>query len=276
VLGMVSVTPSASGGYSATLVTTALRAGTGTATENGSYLSNYTITSVYSGDATYVGSNSNAVPITIVGANTKANSLNTTGATFTITPSNPTITVSSTGASGQASGSATLTITSYGGWSGVLNFSCSGLPAYAACAPFPGAPLVTASTASATLLPTTVNFVINTNVPPLTPTASSLVWWSAGLSGLLMLLLRRRFRKAGQLRFAQLLSLAGVFLLTGSSLISLTACSSTSTTPYLTPAGTSQVKVTVYAAQNVPGSTSAAVQAEDVNVPPVTITLVVQ
>jgi sugar lactone lactonase YvrE len=276
VLGMVSVTPSASGGYGATLVTTALRAGTGTANENGSYLSNYTLTSVYSGDTTYVGSTSNAVPITIVGANTKANPLNTTGATFTITPANPTITVASTSAVGQASGSTTLTITSYGGWSGVLNFSCSGLPAYASCAPFPGAPLVTASTPSATLLPTTVSFVINTNVPPLTPTASSLVWWSAGCSGLLMLLFRRRLRKAGHLRFAQLLSLAGMFLLVGSSLTGLTACSSTSTNQFSTPAGTSQVKVTVSAAQNVVGSTTGAVQAADVSVPPVTITLVVQ
>jgi sugar lactone lactonase YvrE len=276
ILGIVSVTPSTSGIYSASLVPTTLRAGTTNPTENGSYLTNYTLSAVYSGDTTYLGAASASAPIAIVGANTAANLTNTTGATFTITPSSPTITVSSTGAAGQVSGSATLTVTSYGGWSGVLNFTCSGLPAYATCNPFPGAPLVIASTPSATLLPTTVNFVINTNVPPIVPTASSLAWWGAGLGGLLMLLFRQKLRKQGRMRYAQLLSLAGVLLLLGGSMAGLTACSSTATNHYVTPAGTSQVKVTVAAAQNVPATTTGQVEPQDINVPPVTITLVVQ
>lgn len=96
---------------------------------------------------------------------------NLNGATFSLTPSTPTITVAAS-TTGESSGSATLTVNSYGGWSGVLNFSCSGLPKYATCVPYPGSPLVTASTPGASLTPTQIQFFVKTNVPPLVPTAS--------------------------------------------------------------------------------------------------------
>jgi sugar lactone lactonase YvrE len=289
VLGVASVVPISTTLYQATLTTTALRSGTGTAIEGGSFISTYALSAAYSGDSTYLPAATNSLPISILSPPSSAPAcaltspngtaptclLNLTGASFTITPSNPTITVTSTGVNGQASGSATLTVTSYGGWSGVLNFNCSGLPAYASCAPFPGAPLITASTPASTLQSTTVSFVINTNVPPVTPTASGLVWWSAGAGGLLLLLFRRRLRTAGYLRSYQMLSLAGLLLLSGALAFSVTACSS-ATNLYPTPTGTSQVKVTVSAAQNVPGTTTGAVLVQDGNVPPITVTLVVQ
>lgn len=274
VLGVVSVVPG-SGGFTATLATTALRAGTTTTYENGSYVSTYAISAVYSGDATYVGGATPSQSVTIVGANTTANPLNTTGSTFTISPTNPTITVQSTAAGAQASGSTVLTITSYGGWAGVLNFTCSGLPAYSTCNQFPGAPIVNASKPSATVPPTQVNFIITTNVPPVVPTASAIVWWGGGLAGLLLLAMRRRMVKLGHLRAGGLLSMAGVLALMLASVFGITACSTSSSSVFATPAGTSNVTVTVRAAQFVANSATN-VQVQDVQVAPINIKLVVQ
>ena len=85
---------------------------------------------------------------------------------------NPTITVTSTKAGGPASGSTTLTLNSYGGYNGILNFTCSGLPAYAQCAPYPGYPTVVPSTPAKNVVPATVDFIINTNVAPTPPTGA--------------------------------------------------------------------------------------------------------
>ena len=264
-LGVVSVVPGTGGIYTATLPTTALRAGTTTKVENGAYVTTYNIYAVYSGDPTYVGATSPAQAVTIV-----------SGATFTITPSNPSLTIQSTTAGGQTSGTVTLSVTSYGGWTGVLNFTCSGLPAYSTCNPFPGAPIINLSTPAATVPPTPVSFVINTNVPPVVPTASSIVWWTGGFAGLLLLGMRRRMVKLGYLRAGSLLSAAGVLALTMASVFGVTACSSsTSSTAFLTPAGMSNITVTVRAAQFAANSLIN-VQAQDVQVPPINITLVVK
>jgi sugar lactone lactonase YvrE len=272
VLGIVSVPPLSGGVSTPTLVTTALRAGTTNVVENDSYLTAYNnIYAAYSADTTYAAAPSNMVSVTIVGANPTANvaNPNTTGATFAITPTNPAITITSSAA---ASGSTTLSLVSYGGWQGFVNFTCSGLPAYAQCAPFPGDPLVQFSTPGAPQPQTTVSFIINTNIPPLVPTASSTVWWASGILGLCLLSFRRRLNRSGYLRCGQLFMLFGAVLLSLSAVLGVSGCSSTSVSSFMTPAGTSNVTVTVHAAQGTTTSTGP----NDVNTPTFQIALTVQ
>jgi sugar lactone lactonase YvrE len=263
-LGSASVLPGTGGAFQATLNTTALRAGTTNQVENNVYLTNYNITAVYSGDTSYGPSTSNVSPIAIV-----------SGPTFTITPANPTIVASTTTAGGPASGSTTLTVNSYGGWTGILNFTCSGLPTFATCAPFPGGPLIAFSTPSATVPPTTVDFIINTNLTPITPTAGSMAWWFSALGGLMLLVLRRKVQRAGFLRSSELFCALGVLLLLTGSVFGMSGCSGGGY-PYVTPAGSSVVSVKVNAAQLVSGSTNGTTQAPDVNTPTLKITLTVQ
>jgi len=287
VLGVASVLPSSGGTFTAELKTTALRAGTSTVVENSSFLTNYNLTAVYSGDKTYGGSTSNAVAVAIVGppstqpacatATPATCASNTTGATFTITPANPTITATTTTAGGPASGSTTLTINSYGGWNGILNFTCSGLPAYATCAPYPGYPEGLPSTPGAPVTPTTVDFIINTNVAPTPPTGTgSMVWWVSGIAGMVLLVLRRRVKQMGYLRAGQLFTLLGAVLLLGGSAIGISGCS-TSSYSSITPAGTSTVTVKVSAAQLIPnGNPAGSTYLPDSNTPTFQITLVVK
>ena len=269
VLGIVSVVPSSGGLFTATLNTTALRSGTSNVVIGGGDLSNYSLSATYSGDNTYNPATSNTVPVVVVGppatppacstASTPTCYSSPLGATYTLTPNPLPITITSTGVQGQSSGSSVLTITSYGGYNGILDFTCSGLPAYTTCAPYPGAPLVTPSTPSSPQPLTTVQFIINTNVTPIVPTGSAMVWWIAGLSGLMLLLLRRRFKRQG---FASLCTLAGLALLLVSSVAGISGCG-TGITTFTTPAGTSTVNVTVHSAQLVPGTTSTAVEPND-------------
>ena len=282
VLGTASVVP---GAFTATIPTTLLRAGTTATVGNGDFITTYNLSAVYSGDSTYAGGTSNAVPISIVappssapactltGSNGSAATclLNTSGATFTITPTNPTITI----ATGQTSGTTTLTVNSFGGWSGVLTFTCAGLPAYATCNPFPGTPLVNASTATASNPQTTISFAINRNVAPQESHLASMIWWLSGICGVFLLIARSRLRKAGHFRPGTMLMLGGLVLLLGGFAGAASGCSS-GTTVYATPAGSSTVTVTVHAAQLVPGTTTGQVQLQDANVPPFTINLVVQ
>jgi hypothetical protein len=282
-LGLASVVSAGGGVFEATLNESTLRAGTTNTVEDDSTLTTYNVFAIYSGDTTYGPSTSNSAPLTIVApptvqpACTKAAApatcaANTTGATFTITPANPAITVASSTLTGQGSGSVTLTINSYGGWQGVLNFTCSNLPANAACAPYPGSPVVNFSTPGGSIPQTTVQFIINTNVQPLTPTASGLPWGIAGLSGLLLLLARRRVGKRG---FSGLGAAVALSLLMIGSIGSMSGCGS-STTQAVTPTGTTNVQVAVSAAQGVPGSTTGNTQAPDPNAGSFTISLTVQ
>jgi sugar lactone lactonase YvrE len=269
------------GGYEATISENSLRAGTTNVGENLSTLTTYSIFAVYSGDDTYYPATSTSTPLTIVAPPVKLPACataspatcesNKTGATFTITPSNPTITVAAT-TSGQGSGSTVLTINSYGGWSGVLNFTCSNLPAYATCAPYPGDPVATASTPTATTEPTMLQFIINTNVHPTPPTASGLYWWLSGICGLLLLVARRRMKRFG---FGGVGTALAVVLLMVASMGSAMGCGSGAARD-TTPAGTTNVLVTVSAAQLVPGTTSEAVELPDSNVGSFTIALTVQ
>ena len=171
---------------------------------------------------------------------------------------------------GQGSGSTSITINSYGGWQGVLNFTCSNLPAYATCSPYPGAPIVNFSptTSGVAVAPTTVLFIINTNVPPIVPKASGFIWWISGFSGLALIVARRRLRGLG---LGGLNLAASAFLLIA-SIGAMSGCSNTTYTT-VTPVGTSNVLVTMSAAQGVPGSTNGSVQLPDSNVGSFTISL---
>jgi sugar lactone lactonase YvrE len=280
-IGIGTLTPG-TGGYQATVSETALRALTGTTGENGSIIANYNLFAVYSGDNFYVPETSPSIPIVIVGApatqaacvtaTTPTCAANTTGATFTITPANPALTISSSKVNGQSSGSVLLTLTSYGGWQGVLNFTCSNLPADAVCAPYPGAPLVTASTPNASTVATPVQFIINTNVPPVVPNAAGIRWWISGFAGLMLLLARRRLKSLG---LARLGTVAALALLMIGSIGAATGCS-TSGSSTITPVGTTAVQVTVTAAQLVPGTTTGTLQLKDANTGSFTIALTIQ
>ncbi len=286
VLGIAQVTPGSGGTFQAGLVTTALRAGSTTQVEDDSFITTYSLSAVYSGDNTYYGSTAPSVPISIVSGpatqpacatSTPATcNKNTTGAFYTITPANPTITATSTTVGGPSSGSTTLTINSYGGWNGILNFTCSGLPAYATCAPFPGYPNGVPSTPGAPVTPTTVDFIINTNVTPIVPTGSgSMVWWMAGGTGLMLLVLRRRIHKLGHLRSGHLLTVLGAALLLGAASAGIGGCSSQAY-GFITPAGTSTVTVHVSAAQIMATSTVGSTNPPDPNPTTFQITLVVK
>ena len=280
-IGIGTLTPG-TGGYQATVSETALRALTGTAGENGSIIANYNLFAVYSGDNFYVPETSPSIPLVIVGApatqapcvtaTTPTCAANTTGATFTITPANPALTINSSTVNGQTSGSVLLTITSYGGWQGILNFTCSNLPADAVCAPYPGAPLVTASTPNASTVPTPVQFIINTNVPPVVPNAAGIRWWISGFAGLMLLLARRRLKNLGLARLGTVVALALLML---GSIGAATGCSSSGSST-ITPVGTTAVQVTVTAAQLVPGTTTGTLQLKDANTGSFTIALTIQ
>ena len=265
-IGIASVLASG-GGFQATLNTTALRAGTTNVVENNSFLTNYSIFAVYSGDTSYGPSTSNSTSVSIVApptcavANPATCTTSTTGATFNISPVSPSITATSSVPGGQASGSTVLTVTSFGGWSGALNFTCSNLPAYATCSPYPGAPQVNASTAAAPSALTQVQFIINTNVPPIVPTASSMSWWVSGLLGFALLGVRRRMKQFG---LTNLCMLVGTGLLMVASIGGLIGCGNGGTT-FVTPAGTTNVTVTVHAAQLDPTKTDGSLQASDTN-----------
>ncbi len=286
-LGVKQVLPLASGGYGAILDTTALRAGTTNQVENGSFVTNYAITATYSGDNTYYPANSNTASIAIVGPPTTQPACatstpatcgtNTTGAFYTISPTNPTITATTTTAGGPASGSTTLTLNSYGGYNGILNFTCSGLPAYATCAPYPGYPTVVPSTPTANVVPATVDFIINTNVAPIVPTGSSMAWWFSGAAGFVLLLLRRRIKRMGYLRGGQLFTAVGALLLFAGSVLGLGGCGSTGYS-FITPAGTSTITVKVQAAQLdlLSGAAAGATFLNDPNPTTFQITLVVK
>lgn len=281
-LGLASVMAAGGGTFTATLNEDSLRAGTTNVVENNSTLSNFSVFAVYSGDNSYGPSTSNTTTFAIVAPPLKLPACatatpatcetNTTGATFTITPTNPSITVTSSKLTGQGTGSTVLTINSYGGWTGVLNFTCSGLPAYATCAPYPGGPVATASTPAAPTLPTTVQFFINTNVQPTPPTASGFIWWMSGVFGMMLLITRRRMKRFG---FGGVGTALALTLLIIASIVGATGCGS-AVAHDMTPAGTSNVTVTLHAAQQVSQTTNESVQLPDSNVGSFTIALTVQ
>jgi hypothetical protein len=195
-----------------------------------------------------------------------------TGANFSLSPAIANISVPYA-AGGQQSGTATITATSYGGWTGLLTFTCTGLPAYATCNPYPGVPQVNDSTVAAPQPLTQVLFTIHTNVAPPNTTIAGMMWWIAGFTGLSLLLLRGRFK--GGLR--QGLTMMGIALLLAGSSATIMACGGSSSS-VITPKGTSNITVKVNAAQLnlLPSAAAGSVYANDANTPSFQVVLTVQ
>ena len=194
-----------------------------------------TITATYSGDPNYLTSTTSGTVIVV---------------------DTPYVTVSQSGTSITSStknnGSVTFNFTTYGGWSGLVGFSClaSSLPANARCVFSPGQVEVVPSTPTAAASNPPVNLTVTIDQPPQTPTASKFVWWLAAPTGLLLLFTRRRWMRRGWAAVATIFALA----LLGSSLTGLIAC--TSGLANVTPAGTSTITVVASSDPFNPGSTT--------------------
>ena len=235
--------------------------------ENNVLVTPHVITVVYSGDQNYLPSTSVATTVTVVDVSP------TTPIILPITPVSPapycdanstikvsqpadpstfTVAASSTtiNASGSAPGTTTLTISSLGGWQGVINFSCPDLPKYATCTTNPGQVYIpTASTPGATLLPAQVVLTVTTNVPTYVPTATQggFFWPASVLLGFLTILSRRRFRKA-----AGGLTIVGLALLLFGGIAGFSGCSSSTTATVVTPPGSYAIHVVLTGAQLAP------------------------
>lgn len=194
-----------------------------------------TVTATYSGDANYVGSATSGT-VTIVSS--PQVSLGASGTSIT--------------SSASSSGAVTFTATSYGGWTGLVGFSCvaSSLPTNARCIFSPGQISVLPSTPTTTAANPTVSLTVTIDQPPLTPTASKLLWWLAGPTGLLLFFARRRFMRRGWATISMVLAIA----LLGFAVSGLTAC--TSGAKYVTPTGTTTVTVVASSDPFVAGSTT--------------------
>ncbi len=223
-LGTAAVLPASSGSFSATLSTTALPVGSDV------------IVATYSGDANYIQSVSTPTTVTVVSS-----------PEVMVSPGTTSIITNSTG-----SGTISFTTTSYGGWTGLIGFSCvaSSLPANARCVFSPGQTQISASTPANPVTTFPVTMSVALNQPPQTPTASGFVWWLVGPLGMMLFYVRRRY--AGRL-FATLTVLA-VIALGGFAVTGLTACGTSA--QFLTPAGTSTVTVVAYEQPFQTGSTT--------------------
>jgi sugar lactone lactonase YvrE len=191
---------------------------------------------VVSISATYVGD------INFTGSTSASGSFDVSGAQGSIvtTPASLSITTSSTN-----SGSTTFNFTSYGGWTGVIGFSCDPktLPADSQCVFSPGQVSVTPNTASITYPPNPVTFTLVVNQQPNVPTLnSSMVWWLAMPTGLLLLVVRRRFWTAAAKGRWNMVFLIGAVGALSLAIAGTIGCTSTG---FKTPTGTA--KVTVYA-----------------------------
>lgn len=214
-LGAVALAPAAGGAFQATLATTALPVGTDL------------VVATYSGDANYVSSSASGTVIVVASAQVNVAASGT----------------SLTGAQGGGS-TITFTNTSYGGWSGVIGYQCeaSTLPANSICVFSPGQVTLNDSTVGNSYPPATTTLEVVTDNPPNSPLQSSIMWWMGGLTGMLLLFVRRRAMHGAWGRVSMLIGMA----LLAVSAAGLTAC--TGANPYITPAGTSTI--TVYASSD--------------------------
>lgn len=219
-LGSVSVAPASGGAFQAALATTVLPVGTNT------------ITATYSGDANYVGSVATGVVYVV------------SGATVGVVASGTTITTNEGG-----SGNVIFTTTSYAGWTGIIGFSClaSSLPANARCVWSPGQLEVMPNSVNPTVM-----LKVAINQPPTTTTASKMIWWLGGLTGLALFFVRRRMPRGIWATAAMLFAV----ILLGVSASGIIACSSNGI-ENRTPAGATTI--TVYASSDPfkSGSTTA-------------------
>jgi hypothetical protein len=235
-VGTGALTPTSSG-YQATYSYTPVAPASGTAYNVA------TVSASYSGDTNFSSSSSAASTFDVSGPQ---------GAVVT--------TVSSTSLTTSASnpGSATFNFASYGGWTGVVGFSCdpSTLPADSRCQFSPGQANIQASTASTSYpaaLPVTFTLLVNQqpNVPTLSQGA---VLWIALPFGLLILVVRHRLRTTAAKGVWNVVLLIGALSALAAGVAGTSGCASGSS--FVTPKGTATVTVYASADPLVSGSSN--------------------
>jgi hypothetical protein len=206
----------------ATLTTTALPAGTDTAT------------ATYAAAGNFAGSSSTAVTLTVGAA-----PIEPVGA-YTVSANPTTLTIAAGG-----KGNTTLTLAPSNGYSGTVSLSCLNLPANATCA-FANNQLTLSGKNQSVSTGLTINTVMQSgkNTPPgapqspFSPALFALVFWCpGGLTGLAVLARRRKLVKTHR-RWQLCLLLAGAWVFA----IGLSGCGMHGFEANVTP-GTSQVTV---------------------------------
>jgi sugar lactone lactonase YvrE len=170
-----------------------------------------------------------------------------TASSFDVGPANGSVVINNNGlnvtANSSGSNAVVFTITSYGGWGGIVGFTCnpSTLPANATCVFEPGQVQVLPSVAGTIYPPTVVNLKLAINQQPEVPAnPSAMIWWISIPTGLLLLVMRRRVKQAAAASGWNLfLMLAAVGMLS-TGFFASTGCTGTS---FATPKGTSTVTV---------------------------------
>jgi sugar lactone lactonase YvrE len=195
------------------------------------------ITATYSGDINFGGSASASSTLNVSGSQ---GSVATTASGTSIT------------SSATQNGTVTFTATSYGGWSGIVGFSCdpTTLPAHARCVFSPGQIAIDANTSSLTYPPATAQMWVTIDQAPQTTTVSGVVWWIAIPTGLLLLVAFRRAKLTVVTNgWSALLLIIGVGALS-LGIAGAVGCSSGGVA-FATPKGTNQVTVTASGAPYV-------------------------
>jgi hypothetical protein len=191
---------------------------------------NYDVVADFTGNSNYVASTSSATQLIV------------TQPKFILAETSSAVTSSQ----GEA-GSTTISVTSYSGFTGGVDFACSGLPAHATCQFVPAVLSLTATGTvpiNVPVLTTTLNVLVD-QAPVVTPTG--IFWWSGLLLGLCLFGLASNRRARRRL----LLQCVGAAICIA-SLSGVSACGGSSS--FSTPSGTS--KITVSATASPAGATS--------------------
>lgn len=201
---------------------------------------------VYSGDGNFLGATSNAAVVSIAPQDF---SVSLSSSTLTVVPgrsASTTVTVTSISGYG-----GTVTVGALDIFTGVVTNPCSSLPQYVTCSFAPGAVAMSSSTSTYPAANVTQTFALtlNTNVPPAQPFPSptGAMVWPVGLVAL-MLAVRKR-RSAVRMRLMAVLSCVAL----GALALGAGGCGSGS--PYMTPAGTTPVTLTL-SGSTAPANTS--------------------
>ena len=180
---------------------------------------------------------------------------------FSVTQVPPTISIApSTTSLSVAPGASvtdTITVTSMGGYSGALQFSCTGLPQNATCSFQPATVTVSGTSGPQTTMVTIQTAGSTAKVEPATPPPSpnnspvlpAAAFWAPGLLTMALGLSRRKLSSSARHLTILLSLLAGAWLLNGcggggSSAQSTAPSAPTTPTAPVTPAGTSTVQIT--------------------------------
>ena len=197
--------------YKAVLTTTTIPTGT------------YNVVATFLGNSNYETSVSSATQLII------------TPPKFTLAESATSLTSSQ-----NAPGSTTISVTSYSGFTGGVDFACSGLPAHATCHFVPAVLSLTQTGAVPIQVPVLSNTLqVFVDQPPvITPTG--IFWWSGMLLGLSLFGVASNRRARRRLTMQCL----AAFVIAG-SLAGISGCGSSAA--FTTPSGTSKVTVTATA-----------------------------